>query len=231
MNTIKGYRNHSYESLLRCNATPWLRLHFFKAVGATLAGQYWKNARANMNAPEVSALSPGFNMKSNGERYPIMHTFDGPQFRNEAWADEVDGVRMDHRGWFNDADCISTLRAFVYSLPHGRFGCGYADSDTGARVYLLEVHKDASSAAQSADYEARYHAEEEQRYSERWSEACILRDAIAELKEDTRRMFALRNMGTFEYCREEVRDNIDAIREKQKELKTDYSDIEGELQP
>lgn len=229
MNTIKGYRNNSYSHLLRCNATPRLRLHFFRAVGATLAGQYWKNARANMSAPEVSPLSPGYNVRYPNTKYerrlPVMISFAGPQFRNEEWADECEGVRMDHRGWFSDEDCSKTLRAFVYDLPHGRFGCGYADSDSGERVYYLRVFDNVRDAASFADSEAQHYAEEEQEYNTRWNKAHALRADEREAVERLRAWLPSRN-DKRTAARELAQCEIASIRSIRAELLNDYADIE-----
>jgi hypothetical protein len=229
MNTIKGYRNNSYSHLLRCNATPRLRLHFFRAVGATLAGQYWKNARDNMSTPEVSPLSPGYNVRYPDTKYerrlPVMIAWNESNFRNEEWADECDAARIDHRGWFSDEDCTKTLRAFVYDLPHGRFGCGYADSDSGERVYYLRVFDNVRDAAGFADSEAQHYAEEEQAYNVRWNKVQSLRADEREAVQRLRAYLSARNDDRTA-ARELAEMEIANVRSIRDELTNDYADIE-----
>jgi hypothetical protein len=198
----------------------------------------WRKART-LTLRDSLALSPGFNSKDYGlrsERYPVMVAFKEMQFRGEEWADECGevGRTVTHSGWYSDADCSRTLRAFVYRLPHGRWGCGYADSDSGQRVYLLEVHKDASDAAASADHEARYYAEQEKEYNERWHEARELREEIESERIELHRAFMLRNVAGKEFdgtpikahFRNEVSERIENIRTMREKLADDYADID-----
>jgi len=226
--TIKGYRNDVAPHMIRVNATPGLRLHFFRTMSAVSGGD-WRTAREKMHAPEVSALSPGFNSKDMGvreDRYPVMVAWS-EQFRNEEWADECEGVNMDHRGWYSDADCSRVLRAFVYDLPHGRYGCGYADSDTGERVYLLEVHHDVKSAAASADHEAQYYAEQEKEYNEKWHAARELREELAEHVRDLRAAFKCRNDSEFkDDYRADVAELVEQIRTARARLADEFKAFE-----
>lgn len=227
MNTIKGYRTGRKH--LVAARTPAARLELFRALAASYASKDWRDARAAMHTPDVSPLSPGFNSKDYGlrkDRTPVMYGFNLPMFRSEQWADQTADVNMDHRGWFTDADCSTTLRAFVFRLSHGRFGCGYADSDSGQRVYLLEVHPDAASAAASADHEAEHFAEEAKEYSERWQAAQDARSDVAQKEKQVREGYALRNRKSFEYIREEVRDDIAKLRDLRTAAE-EYADIEA----
>jgi hypothetical protein len=224
--TIKGYRNNVAPHMIRTNATPWLRLHFFRTMAAVHGGD-WRKARAAMHAPEVSALSPGYNSKDYGvrtDRYPVMVTYDGPQFRGEEWADECEGSGLDHRGWYSDADCSRTLRAFVFDLPHGRYGCGYADSDSGERVYLLEVHATVRDAAASADHEAQHYAEQEKEYNERWQAAQDARREVRECEERLRAYLSARN-DTRTAARELAEMELSILRDLRKDA-AQYADIE-----
>lgn len=229
MTTLKGYRNHGSN---RINVRPSERLAFFRDYGIFTAGRNWRDARATMHAPESSVLSPGWNSKDYGvrsERYPIMHAWADSVFRGEQWADECEeaGRTVEHKGWYTDEDCTRTLRPFVFRLTHGRWGCGYADTDSGSRVYLLEVHHDARSAAASADHEAQYYAAQEQEYNERWNAAQALRNAIISDKHEVAKEFALRHHKRLgESARERCADMIAEVREKQRKLANDYSDIE-----
>lgn len=228
MTTIKGYRNHGSN---RINVRPAERLQFFRDYGVLVGGN-WRKARATMHTPEVSALSPGWNSKDYGvrsDRYPIMHAWTESLFRGEEWADECEdaGRTVEHRGWFTDEDCSRTLRAFVFRLTHGRWGCGYADTDSGSRVYLLEVHPDARSAAASADHEAQYYASQEQEYNARWNAARELRGEIADAGKEAKRLYKLRNDNECgDECRDELRAKLIVIRDMRAKLASDYSDIE-----
>jgi hypothetical protein len=225
MKTIKGYsfntgRGYSYQR------TPAARLKLFRELS-----QDWRTARDTMHAPEVSALSPGFNSKQYGireERYPVMVAWS-EQFRGEQWADECEeaGRTVEHSGWYSDAYDSRTLRAFVFRLSRGRWGCGYADSDSGERVYLLEVHPDARSAARSADHEAQHYAEEEKEYNERWHAAHELRDDITRTGKEAKRLYKLRNDNECgDECRDELRGKLIALRDMRAKLANDYADID-----
>lgn len=227
-NIIKGYTFPAGRKFM--HRTPAERLALFRELAASSSGQNWRSYRENMHAPESRPLWPGFNTRNadtkHETRRPVMVTHSGEQFRREQWADEAEGVRIDHGGWYSDADCSRTLRAFVFPLSHGRWACGYADSDSGERVYYPCVFDEVRDAASFADSEAQYYAEAEKEHCERWQAARELADDIAEKKETCRRLFALRHVLGFEDCRDELRDELDAIREKQNELATNYSDIE-----
>lgn len=226
MKTIKGY-------IMRTGGiarTPAMRLAYFRHEGAIKSGQYWTSARECMHAPEVSVLSSGFNVRYPGTAYekrtPIMVCYANEQFRNENWADEYDDTGIDHRGWFSDADCSETYRAFVFNLPHDRFGCGYAMTGTGERVYFLKVFDNRRDAATHADREAQYHAEEEQEFNRRWHAAHEVKSEIDELTRQVARLYALRNHATLgDDVRDELRDVLENIRAKRETLATDYKDI------
>ena len=217
MKTIKGYQFNTGKGFTY-QRTPAARLAFFKHESDMGGPKDWRAVRSRFYAPEVSPLSPGFNSKDYGvrkERTPVMLAYKAGQFRAEQWADECEeaGRTIEHSGWFSDADCSRTLRAFVFRLPHGRWGCGYADSDSGERVYLLEVHQDAKSAARSADHEAQHYAEEEKEYNERWHAAQDWQSDVFSKRKEVREGLALRNNPAFEYIREEVRADIEKLRD------------------
>lgn len=227
---IKGYAAHTWRNVF--NRTPAERLDFFRALSQSYASKDWRIARAAISTPKDAALSPGINSKNYGIRtdsYPVMYGFADSAFRGEQWADECEeaGRTVDHQGWFSDADCSRALRAFVFRLSHGRYGCGYADTDSGQRVYLLEVHPNARSAAASADHEAQHYAEEEKEYSERWQAARELRDNNEDSRKEAKRLYKLRNdTECGEECRSELREVLRVIRQRDEELRDNYSDIE-----
>jgi hypothetical protein len=227
--TIKGFSDPMRNVT---NRTPAQRLGLFRSLAPVYAAGTWQAAREKMHAPDVSALSPGFNSKDYGvreDRYPVMVTHSGPQFRAEQWADECEeaGRTVEHSGWYSDADCSRTLRAFVFRLSRGRWGCGYADSDSGERVYLLEVHPDARSAARSADHEAQHYAEEEKEHNERWHAAQDLRDKIKESLYEIGRLFALRNHPRYGHdSRLDLMEEAQEVRNARAKLANDYADID-----
>lgn len=188
----------------------------------------WRAARQytfNNWADAHGALSQGRNTDPrDGVTHPIWYCHTGEQFRNETFVDRLDDVSIDHRGWYANADCSETLRAFVFNLPHGRFGCGYANSDTGERVYLNEVHDNVKDAAASADHEAEHEAEDAKAYDERWQEKGRLQDEEQESVERLR-CFLLGRNDSRTAGRELARMEISNLREWREKL-IDFADVE-----
>lgn len=192
----------------------------------------WRAARAygfTNWADSHGALAQGVHTENAGtpfeEKSAIWYCHTGPQFRNETFIDMHDDVSgIDHRGWYADADCNAKLRALIFNLPHGRFGCGYENSDTGERVYFNSVHDDAQNAANFADCEAESAAEAAKEYDERWQEATRLdqeeRDCVAAL----RCYLACRN-DSRTAGRELARMEISNLRDWREKL-AEYSDVE-----
>lgn len=170
-----------------------------------------------------SALSPSHNVR-NGVRAQIMVTWNGPQFRNERYVDEVMPRAFTHQGWYADVDCMRTYRGFVFSLSHGRFGSGHACNDTGERVYFLDVFTDERAAASHADDEARYVAEEEEKHDERQRAAQALDEKIAEATDRLRCYLSARN-DKRTAARDLAGMELDVLRSLKTERAT-YSDIE-----
>lgn len=227
-NVIKGFTFNTGRTSR--HATPAARLALFRGLSASYAGGDWRKAREAMHAPESRPLWPGFNSRNSGTKHetrrPVMVTHSGEQFKGEQWADEAEGVRIDHRGWFSDADCSRTLRAFVFPLSRGRFGCGYADSDSGERVYYPCVFDEVRDAASFADSEAQYYAEAEKEHNERWHAARELRDEIAEKAKEVKRLYVLRNSAVDDDVRDELAEAVDELRTMRKKLANDYADID-----
>jgi len=225
-NVIKGFTFNTGRTSR--HATPAARLALFRGLSASYAGGDWRKAREAMHAPESRPLWPGFNSRNSGTKYetrrPVMVTHSGEQFKGEQWADEAEGVRIDHRGWFSDADCSRTLRAFVFPLSRGRFGCGYADSDSGERVYYPCVFGEVRDAARFADSEAQYYAEAEQEYSQRYQAAQDARREVAESETRLRAYLSARNDSRTE-ARELARMELDNLRGFRKDA-AQYNDID-----
>lgn len=137
-----------------------------------------------------TGLSQGFN-GTGAARVPVWYTQDGPQFRDERFCDDV--ARIDHRGWFADADGYETVRGIVARLPHGRFIAGYLMSSNNERVYFPDVFDDESEAAHMADEHARIVAESEREYNERWQEAREVEEETETALHRLRECIALRH--------------------------------------
>jgi hypothetical protein len=231
MKTIKGATFNTGRGWTQ-QRTPAARLALFRNLAESYTSKDWRTARAYMHAPDTSALSQGFNTENPGTPYerrrPVWTTFCGTQFRDEEFADKWDDVRIDHSGWFSDADCSRTVRGVVARLTHGRYLAGYYSSDNGERVYLAGVYDDVRTAADAADNEARRIAEDEREYSERWDAAHELDRDIKECAVEVARLFAIRNHRTLgEDAREALAHAVEKLREMRERRNAEFSDIES----
>lgn len=191
----------------------------------------WRKARTKTFITMSPALDQGFNTQNAGSQYekktPIWYTHSGPQFRNEKDSHEVENMRMDHTGWFSDADCSEMFIGIVGALTHDRYIAGYRKTDSGERIYFGHVFDNERDAANYGDNAARIDAETEQEYSQRWQAAQDLDCDINEAMQDAARLFALRHHRKFgESARESLANVVETIREKREELQNEYSDIE-----
>jgi len=82
------------------------------------------------------------------------------------WADEVDGARIDHTGWFCDDYQSETIRGIVVRLPHGRYLAGWSMGEGMASEVGGTLYTDETEAARAADSEAEAAAERERDYQE-----------------------------------------------------------------
>lgn len=188
----------------------------------------WRAARERTfnESASMADLWQGFNTDDAGNRVPVWITHAGPQFRNESDAHEVDGVRMNHRGWFCDQDQSERCIAIVANLPHGRWLAGYRLTDSGERVYFGNVFDDVKDAAAHADGEAEEYAEKAYEHDVKWCEAGELKEEIADTLRAIRLHFGARNRPDYEYDRTYITDAIEEVREMRAKLARDYSDIE-----
>jgi hypothetical protein len=209
--------------------TSGARLAHLRALAANEHKQDWRAARAWNLGNWYAAygnLSQGSRTDGKTSR-AIWYSHMGPHFRNEQFADEIDGARIGHTGWFSDSDQRATFRGIVCNLSHGRFIAGYYWSDNGERVYFDRVFDDAVEAARYADGEAESIAESEREYDERWQAAHRLNDEIDDHKTRASELFALRNMVQFKgTARDELREVLDDIRAKRERLADEFKDIE-----
>lgn len=102
---------------------------------------------------------------NNGKGFYLESDF-APGLRWQ-WCDKVEGVWINHEGWFSDTMQDQTIRGIVFRLPHGRgFLAGWSmgehmASEVGRRVYSCE-----REAARAADREAESVAEAEREREE-----------------------------------------------------------------
>ena len=173
----------------------------------------WRGARKTTIAEYESYfgnLSTGFNGSDR-----VWYSCNEEYFRNER--DAYNG-----RGYYAD-DSGTVISGIVASLPHGRFIAGYANSDTGERVYFDQVFDDSADAAHMADEHARVTAETEREYQERWRAAKELSDAEQEAREQVKRLWSARHNDA---VRELIRSCITTARDSREQLTNEYSDIE-----
>lgn len=182
----------------------------------------WRDVRFATLASDTG-LSQGFN-GDGGARVPVWYTQDGRQpFRDERFCDDV--ARIDHQGWFADADGDETVRGIVSRLPHGRFIAGYLSSVNGERVYFADLFDDEREAAHMADEHARVTAESEREDSERSREAFMLEGETESLLQRLRECIALRHRPCMAYVRGQARELVETIRANRKRLSSEFADV------
>jgi len=204
------------------NNTP-RRLDELRKRATATGAPDWRHFRAScMDIERHEELCAG--QQSNGAR--IWYTHGDEPFRNERYADDVDGAHIDHTGWFVNDEQDEKTRGIVGRLTHGRFIAGYEDAG-GARVYFDRVHDDEREEARAADREAEIVADNEREYNARWMAANALDDKIAEVSRNVARMFKLRHTDGFDSAADyrELEDGIAELRRLKDEL-ANYSDIE-----
>lgn len=129
------------------------------------------------------------------------------------YADEVEGVRIGHTGWFCDSHQDEKARGIVCALTHGRFLAGYLTEDAGMS-YLPTgtLHDSAEDAARDADEQARIYAENEREYDEAYQLQCL----IEEKRNYVFELFSARHNPR---VRSDIEDHIRDIRAFERELK------------
>lgn len=174
----------------------------------------WRDIRAYTHGSWAAAfiygLHGGLNIGRTKNDERVYYTHGGPYFRNEQFADDVDGSYIRHRGWFTDVDRNSVVRGIVASLPHGRFLAGTYWDDNGERVYYAETFNDEVDAARMADEHARIFGEHAVEDSERYERFARLENELQDKCDDIREYIKARNVS--EYMREKLRDMIEELR-------------------
>lgn len=183
----------------------------------------WRAARKDTFLSDFRELCTGYNTASNGTKINVWSTFSAPNFRDERNADDIEGARIKHRGWFADADCSNTVRGIVGRLTRGRFIAGYKVSDTGEHVYMDSVFSCEVLAGLAADEFARQYAEKEKEHDERWQAAHKLNDDCYDLMDDIKELIPMRHHAR---ARRELHKAIDDLRTKRADLGDNYADIE-----
>lgn len=153
------------------------------------------------------------------------YSHSGPNFRMEQAVHAWDDVRIDHTGWYSDADYGEKVVGIVGLLPHGRFIAGYYWSSNGERVYYPEVFDSVRDAAHAADEHARVYAENCREDDERQREYRRVEESI---EDNTRRLreclVLLRHKPCMQYVREEIENLIEKIRNAREMLATDLKE-------
>lgn len=107
---------------------------------------------------------------------------DGSPNRWE-WADEIDGARINHTGWFCDEYRDEKIRGIVVRLPHGKLLAGWSMGEGMASEVDGTLYTDEIEAARAADSEAEAAAEREREYQEQERERQEQEEAEAERAE------------------------------------------------
>lgn len=203
------------------------RLELFKreaSQGKWVRPRTWRDVRfATLRSP--CGMSQGFNGEGR-HRVPVWSSHDaGEQFRNERFCDEVEGVRMEHTGYYTDTHRVDLVRGIVASLPHGRFIAGYHMTGNGERVYFADLHTDEKDAARMADEHARVVGEAEVAHAQRFDEAQTLEGTLETSLMRLRECIALRHTACMDYVREEIAELVQTIRDTRETLRTDYAGV------
>ncbi len=179
-------------------------------------------------------LSEKYPRACHGHNYnrPVLSCFDESSLpvRSIKFADEMpDAYRIDHKGWFADADGHGdrgTIRGIVAFLPHGRMLAGYYWSDNGEYVLFTdEVFTDARDAVISADHVAEKYADICREDDEKWQRVGRAETAVEDAAEELRDAWVLRRMGRRDS--DDVRELVQKLREAREELRAVTADYEG----
>ncbi len=145
---------------------------------------------AGFSYPKITAMLPRDPLSKRLEEYKRTHgkRVCGPYYANEPypnskggmfylesdfmpglrweWADEVDGARIEHTGWFTDEYGVGDkIRGLVLRLPHGRgFLAGWSMGEGMASTFDYDIWDDIVECARDADRMAERAAEDEREY-------------------------------------------------------------------
>lgn len=148
--------------------TPYARLQARKFDKAHVVSPYY-----HAPAPVMRACKRSFYLSSAGM----------PGLRWQ-YADEVEGARINHEGWYADPyGADDKIRGVVFRLPHARgflYGWTYGDGMLASISGDIWPGDDIAGAAVAADQDAERAAESDCADQERWSAAMELDDDIAD---------------------------------------------------
>ena len=209
------------------------RLSTFRARAARISRPAspptWRAARYRKLSEPYPQASMGYIESRRGARIPIIGAFDRAHLpvRGVEYCDEVDGVRIGHRGWYADAEGYGDrgkVRGIVGMLSHGRFLRGYEWDDNGESVlYCDTVYSDLRQCASDADHEAEKYADSLREDDERFR-AMVDAESLVESKEsDLRAAWCAfltdprRHAATTRKARDWVRELIEDIRAARRE--------------
>lgn len=179
----------------------------------------WRKARyATFKSPSYE-LDKGFN---NNGKTPVYYA-SKQYFTREKYASDL--VRMDHIGWYCDSYGGEMARGIVVFLPHGKILHGYELTDSGERVYFLDLLDDRRGAARYADGEAELIAERMREDDQKYREAQSLADKIDDLTARLKECLALRNNDCFKSLRREAFLTVEKIRQAKNTLQNDYAGV------
>lgn len=150
----------------------------------TFAGFQWPRHVARMACGPAALRKKWSVRKMCGEYYHAPHPesagtgrgfyldSDGQPFTRWQWCDDVEGVCIDHTGWFCDEyGDGGKIRGIVVSLSHGRFLAGWSMGEGMASSVDADIYASAEDAAYAADSMAERAAESEREYQEQQREA------------------------------------------------------------
>jgi hypothetical protein len=150
------------------------------------------------------------------------------------WADKVEGVRLEHTGWYTSDDYTGeTIRGVVWRLPHARgFLAGWSMGEGMATTWEPDIYPDESGAARAADSIAERVAENErerERDYQAGAEAARLR---VDIREAARKRFILRGLlldsDPGSPAESVLRDRIDNLTSDTEESLTRYAELRSQ---
>lgn len=181
----------------------------------------WRDMRTQTLGNWESAwatLDQGFN-----ESTPVWYDHTGEYFRGEKFCDQVEGVRINHTGWFTDGSFQEeTARGIVGRLSHGRFIAGYWLSMNSERVYFDEMFTRQADAALAADRHAQAIAELQNEYASCREGALSLEREIQNSLTRLSECLVLRRHFGMAYVRREIPGLLQRIRENRRTLEQAY---------
>lgn len=126
-----------------------------------------KRMRNPVCGPYYHAPTPNQN---NGQGFYL--DSDGMMGLRWEWCDDVDGVSINHTGWYTDEfGDFDKIRGIVLRLPRGRgFLAGWSMGKGMASDVDATIYQDEQSAAYAADSMAEHAAEREREYQEEQNE-------------------------------------------------------------